>query len=509
MEAAARARARGALESLRDGAQPLVLMVDHGWGGGVERHVSELAHALGDRAGVIRLQPAAPGHVALRLPGAALFFDAVREWNALVDTLRGVGIDRVHLHHVHGLPLPVLELPERLGAAHWVTLHDFFPACPAYHLKDASLRFCGGEPSCRRCLDGRASPWGLSIDGWRARFGDYLARAERVIAPSMDAAARLRRFFPHTAPEVWPHPRDRDAAAPTPLRVIVPGAISVEKGLDVLEACVEDARSRALPLHFHVAGFLGRALRQWPEAPLTVSGQYDEGRLPELLAIERGDAFFFPVQVPETFSYTLSAALELGAPIVATDLGAFPERLAAASHARIVKWDSTAREFNDALLQARHAQAAPASRLLEAAAYAQRYLEGLARRRPASPLADVDASWLRPAQGELQRATLAWLYDDGIVAGKAASRDELRRRLPEVDAELAVAAETRKALQAAREAETAAFEAKLADACAALQRAQADAEDARARLRSLEASRSWRLLAPLRALARRLRLTRS
>ena len=35
----------------------------------------------------------------------------------------------------------------------------------------------------------------------------------------------------------------------------------------------------------------------------------------------------FPAQWPETYSYTLSAAIDAGLPIVATRIGAFPERL--------------------------------------------------------------------------------------------------------------------------------------------------------------------------------------
>ena len=36
---------------------------------------------------------------------------------------------------------------------------------------------------------------------------------------------------------------------------------------------------------------------------------------------------WFPAQWPETYSYTLSAAIDAGLPIVATRIGAFPERL--------------------------------------------------------------------------------------------------------------------------------------------------------------------------------------
>jgi hypothetical protein len=99
--------------------------------------------------------------------------------------------------------------------------------------------------------------------------------------------------------------------------------------------------------------------------------------------------------------------------------------------------------------------------------YRARYLE----RPPALPaprleaLQGVPARWLEaPAQVDPPTTTLAWLFGDGILCGRASSREKLARRAAEADALLA---------------------------------------EARAGLARVEASRSWRLTAPLRALARR------
>jgi hypothetical protein len=58
---------------------------------------------------------------------------------------------------------------------------------------------------------------------------------------------------------------------------------------------------------------------------------------------------WFPAQVPETYSYTLSVAMTTGLPIVASDLGALPERLANYPHAVIVPWNAPAGRWNDIL----------------------------------------------------------------------------------------------------------------------------------------------------------------
>lgn len=477
-----------ALDRIRDSRLPRVLFVTHAFGGGVERHVRDLARSLDGRAEPLLLQPAGGRHVALRTfddAPAALHFEREEEWATLLEVLRAIGIDRVHFHHVHGFPPAVLELPAALGAPHDVTLHDYFPLCPNYHLTDGAGNFCGGGRDCFKCLEAGPAQWPLDIAQWRAAFAAFLRSASRCIAPSADCAARMREHIPGLEVAVWPHPREAGPLPETPVRVLVPGGISPAKGLDVLERCARDARERGLPLHFRVLGFVARPLPHWPALPLTVSGEFPEGRLPELLALERGDVAFFPAQCAETYSYTLTDALDTGMPIVATDLGALPERIARRGNARLVRRTASAREMNDALLAAAPPRPAPASRAIETSVedYAARYCEGLVRhaQAPQPPLPAFRAAWLEaPVQADPPTTTLAWLFDDGVLSGKASSLEKLRRRTLEADARLAADA------------------AELA----ALRR---DAAAARAEVDALHRSTSWRLTAPLRALVTRLR----
>ncbi len=281
------------------------------------------------------------------------------------------------------------------------------------------------------------------------------------------------------------------------MRVLVPGAISPAKGLDVLGACARDARERGLPLHFRVLGYVARSVGEWPDLPLSVSGEYREGDLDRLIALERGDAFFFPAQCPETYSYTLSAALATGLPIVATNLGALPERLAGRSNARIVRWDAAAGEMNDALLAFAPAatRAEPAPQGAAASRYRELYLAGLSRKpHAAAALPPLDPAWLAQPRDAPALSSLAWLFEDAVRCGRGRSREELRRRVAEADERMA-AAQTERAALARSEAERSAAQA-------AAERAAAQAADLRRELERVESSRSWKLTAPLRALAR-------
>jgi hypothetical protein len=132
------------------------------------------------------------------------------------------------------------------------------------------------------------------------------------------------------------------------LRVLVIGAMSREKGADILErtATYRDALDR---LQYHLIGYAYK-----PLAPEVVQhGAYDDEKLDELIKTLKPHLIWFPAQWHETYCYTLSAALRSGLPILATDLGSFPERLEGRPLSFIKSWRSTPIEWNDALLQIR------------------------------------------------------------------------------------------------------------------------------------------------------------
>jgi hypothetical protein len=141
--------------------------------------------------------------------------------------------------------------------------------------------------------------------------------------------------------------------------------------------------------------------------------------------------------------------------------------------------------MNDTLLAAAPPRAPPVAREVETtmAAYADTYCEGLVRgaTRAPSPLPPFRAAWLQaPRAVDPATTTLAWLFEDGVLAGKASSLEKLRRRTAEADARLT------------------------ADA-AGLAQARGALEAARMELEAIRRSTSWRITAPLRALVTRLR----
>jgi GT2 family glycosyltransferase/2-polyprenyl-3-methyl-5-hydroxy-6-metoxy-1,4-benzoquinol methylase/glycosyltransferase involved in cell wall biosynthesis len=352
-------RRRVDLARLAASRRPRLLFVTHNIGGGTERHLQDLSRLLEERFEVLLLRSRSRDSVVLDWGRSGeefqAYFRVPHAFDRMVDLLRQIGVVRIHIHHLLGHHLLVARLAERLGVPYDYTLHDYFSVCPQFHLTLADGRYCGepDTPGCNRCIEERPSQWQLDIQGWRALFSDLLTRADRVIGPSQDVIARTRGYVPRANYVYLPHPAlDEGVPRTREVKVLVLGALSPAKGAKLLESCAQDARARRLPLYFRGIGSPTVPIAQEPDVPLSFTGPYRDDDLPALITRERGDVVLFPAQCPETYSYTLSAALDSGLPVVAPRLGAFVERLAGRSRSRLFDWQATPDTVNRILLAA-------------------------------------------------------------------------------------------------------------------------------------------------------------
>ena len=118
------------------------------------------------------------------------------------------------------------------------------------------------------------------------------------------------------------------------------------KGADTLEQCAKLAQNNNLPLHFHLIGYAYKDMAQLPADVFTIHGEFNEEELPQLIVESSPHLIWFPAHWPETYSYTLSSALLSGFPIVAPNIGAFPERVSGRPWTWICPWNWTSDEWN-------------------------------------------------------------------------------------------------------------------------------------------------------------------
>lgn len=325
-----------------------LLFVTHDWGGGIERHVQDMRCMLARENVsllVMRSQREREDWVALEhstvpsLPN--LQYRIKDDYPLLLALLRDAGVLHVHVHSFAGYPVDadefIARLASDLAARYDFTAHDYLPMCPRITLIDGSGVYCGEPPEdvCIRCIATNGAPVPVeAVPRYRERYRRFLAGARRVFAPSRDTATRYEKWFPFLQVCVRPHPHDYAFGHPLPvhyrgegiLRIAVIGAIGRHKGSALLLACARDALMRGLPIRFVVFGFTDTAELDGLSC-VTVKGAYQDGELSQQLVAHRCHAAFFASVWPETWSYTLSEALDAGLFPVAFDLGAMAERI--------------------------------------------------------------------------------------------------------------------------------------------------------------------------------------
>ena len=367
-----------------------VLLITHDEAGGVERFVRARARALaaqGIRPVILRPQgdgclidlaavenqPAAdddPGRDARQFPN--LRYVLPDETDALLALLSGEGLLHAEWHHLLGHHPQVRTLCRLLAIPYDIYIHDYAWFCERIALVGPSGHYCG-EPDiagCNACVSAQGSNLSepISPAALHLRSSDELMAARQVIAPSGDAARRISRHFPSVRPLVtaWeddrpgltmdqvadpaPRPAGLPTAPPRRARVCVIGGIGIEKGYEVLLACLRDAALRALELDFVVVGHTPDDDTLFQAGVLDVTGAYREDEAVGLIRAQGCDLALLPSIWPETWCYTLTLAWRAGLAVAAFDIGAQAERIRRTGRGAVLPLGLPVGALNDMLL---------------------------------------------------------------------------------------------------------------------------------------------------------------
>ncbi|MDW8480154.1 MAG: glycosyltransferase [Xanthomonadales bacterium] len=448
----------------------------------------------------------------------------------------------------HGLEALATGLPTLVVA------HDPYPLWPFLHerLEDPARRFDLAE---LEAMLARRDPHPLPrwpAERWwelRRRYLEGLTAAgATLVTPSRSLRDSLHRLAPELAAlpsRVVPHgvarlpgaglapgPRDRR-------RVLVLGRVQGGKGEVLLDPLT---RELAGEVEFYLLGAGAAAHRFFGRRGVHVELDYRREELPSLLARIAPELALIPATVSESFSYTLSELRMLGVPVLATAVGALAERIRDGEDGFLAPPEPAALAGRlRALLgepdrlRAVAARAAARERR-DPAAMAEDYRPLLPATARAAELrfAPVDAGTLRAAADAGRRLALA-AERERLAAELARLSAELERRADWAEEQASLAAE-RLGWARALEQELATARAERDAVIAAHRRLEGELAAAQAWARGLDAervrlegelavrsgerdrlraeldailgSRSWRLTAPLRALAARLRRAR-
>ena len=345
-------------EYIHRSAKKVVLLISHRLGGGVEKYLQDLETVLGQEGFFIVLRPgAADGEYDLGLSVNTtdrFKFSLPGDYEKLLSVCRFLGVGLVYFNHIKGGCDLLCKLADDLGCDMDFVLHDYYVINANPTLTDRGGRFCA-DPAIRdeKCSENNPIPEGKTAKQWRSKQHEFLSHCRNIVIPSQYAANLFKQYFPDIPFKTIYHPDLLNHSFPSPRPrkegkhrsiVLVLGAINKEKGLDIIEKVALLAADRALRVDFHLLGYACRPLKDVIE-----HGPYSSDNVQARIASIQPDIIWFPAQSPETYSYTLSEALRTDIPILASDIGAFPERLAGRPYASVANWRMSPDEWLDTI----------------------------------------------------------------------------------------------------------------------------------------------------------------
>lgn len=373
----ARAFRLGALLALfAESGKPSELIFTHIHGGGVDRAVKEFVDSQKDKINFLVIQlGSAKGfyRISSLVEGVEFSLEFSSRYcpEVFQSVLNLTKVSKVHLHHVMDFDAQMIELLKASNLPFDFYIHDYWTICPQITLTTAEGRYCG-EPdtiTCNNCITKRAErglapiPVGIPTDilNWRRQNSWLFDLAENAIAPSRDAADRMKGYFPDANITVRYHEpqtpmytlpiRLRGFKEDRKLRVAILGSIGTHKGLLIASRVQGEIKRLSVPIDLKIFGTMGRAPGVSHEIPST--GNYLDVDLPAMLEDSGVQIVWFPEGFPETYSYTLSHAMKNAYPIIAPNIGAFPERIKGRPWSRLTPISATSGEVVASLLEMR------------------------------------------------------------------------------------------------------------------------------------------------------------
>lgn len=350
-------RIEGLVELIHQVKLPKVLLITHQLGGGVDKHIRELEESLKDKAVFMCIKPAENSVFELSLNVTTkdkIQFKLPDDYEQLLALLHYLGVGCVHIHHIMGINPQLYGIAQELGVKTIFTIHDFYLINANPTLTDENGRFAASfEERDSACAKAYQIPFDIKPEQWRENQKTFLSRCDLIISPSHYVADIFKEYFSDVEISVYPHvdyelnypyiePEWKYSTAQhKPLKVLVHGAISREKGADLLEKVADMASKKKLQLEFHLLGYAYRPLNK----SVITHGPYDDKDVRQKFDEIAPDVLWYPALWPETYSYTLSSALNHSLPVVVPDIGAFVERVKGRPFSWIVPWDSSAEDF--------------------------------------------------------------------------------------------------------------------------------------------------------------------
>lgn len=342
---------------------PTVAYMSHGLGGGVDMHIDSLTKFSTGKANIILIHPlrSIPKVVKFSLLNS---LDKLEHFVSYPDVvgvsalLKSLGVDTIHIHHAMGQESLSKGLALSGDFRIIVTIHDYYFLTPNWTFSKSKAGFYEFPKDLsdldfinREYNSELTSTWG-SAKEWISMLNDV----DLIIYPSQSAFRDFSGFvtnanhlialhpeFPY--PELYPERNsDNNADIDTLIRVGVFGDLGPHKGTELLKQIIRES-----PKNITFVG-IGRANPDVIELFDEWYGTYEQYEIVRLLHVNSVDVLLLPMQIHETYSYSLSEALRSGLRIVASNIPIFNERAGHRRKVSLVNLDADPNTWINALL---------------------------------------------------------------------------------------------------------------------------------------------------------------
>lgn len=250
-------------------------------------------------------------------------------------------IDIVHIHHLKNHTFDVPKVAKELGISVIYSLHDYYLFCPKTTLLDNKSTYCineRGEMKCTSCLKAEYSFHTYFVDTWKKNVEKMLEYVDLFITPSVSTKIMFEKEFEkyfnvHQNIKVIEHGTTLNRSSNNlmkrknmPLKVGFLGGLSPVKGSNMIYNLINKYPSKDIEWHF--IGELGdQKLNLLTLKNVFKHGAYKRVELKNILGNLNIDIIMFLSPGPETFSYTLTEAWNVGIPVITLPSGALKERV--------------------------------------------------------------------------------------------------------------------------------------------------------------------------------------
>lgn len=318
--------------------KPTLLFVTHNHGGGTEKHVQELAQLLGGDTNILIMRSTSSKNkvsIAFNPHEKAdkLLLKIPQQTDLLHKLLDLYGVSHIHFHHLAGHCNTTLNLPKALNLPYDISLHDY---CLLL-----------GKPKLTSNEELNTSKAIKTQEHYKA----FIENANRIFSPSQATKHIFNKCFPHQKILWAPHPdkTTQTSAQPAPSKktfnILILGGLCKEKGADLLSKVAEAMHNTHPNIKFILIGHAYKQLNK----NVSIHGRYQDYELDQLIADYQGDLIWFPAIWAETYCYTLTSALCTNLPILAPNVGAFPERLSSREWSWITDYKQSLRQHIKAI----------------------------------------------------------------------------------------------------------------------------------------------------------------